>query len=569
MRPTKLAKTEDPVSEAVDSTTPDITMADAKSIQTTEVRSSEHPQQPTIITNAEHPAIVAPIITTTVSASEAEALPPTNVVSVPTEEEDVPMAEATAVEEFTTSVTEEAKAEPKITIIENTTQSAVKELVAEIPEEPKAVVVVEPKSPASEESKEDVSVAKEETIGSTEQIKKTDSDAGDEPKIVDIDVDSMDVDMVDVASSLNGNGADAVELVEALKVEKKIAAIEKVQIVDAVQAVEPLKEVVEQEAVKSEEVSEEMQDAEKAIVSKECDEEKKTVVAEGLPVELIEGKESDLGVNTESNQTVEEAVVKTVPTEIREVDVTKTTTETLSTQNKHSESVVSLIETDEAINGIVTPISADSQTVPCDPNITNEETETTAEVTIPIVVEQSGTASVSDSNNTSPSILSTSSETSELTETKLSESTIGKEKVSRVEITIEQVEKLPGQTTQTTTTHIVKEIIIKEQHVSPTKSVEIAAATKETNEVTTEQLNGQTNGNADEHIVKTNGKELAIDVEAEKNGDDSDKENEVSTTNGSGATANAESEHLADVVLKKCTAVPTAAPIETIPDVTA
>lgn len=574
-----MAKTEDPVADAVDSTTPDVIMAepDTDPIPPSEEKPTESSisgPEPQIAVVTEQP-VGLPITEAEASVTEAEALPPSTVVPVPSEEEDVPMAETETAQlnEPRASIVEE---EPKVPISEE-------EFKVSTNEETKAPVVdpIVVVSTPSEEPKEQVPIEMEETTELTEQIKKTDSDAGDEPKIVDVDVDSMDVDMADVASVVNGNGvAEVVELVET----EKVAVVEAVE--QAVKATEEVEkaELMKDMAVTANEVQENVE-ADKIIEPVEAmEEEKKVEVDDSLIVEKKTEVETEIKPVDEVEDVVDEVmkefVVEPVTTEKTEMEIQESTEETSNTQKAQSEAVEVAVtkpepvKMDEEMNGVNVPTTADSQTVtPSDVKITNGDSETTVpEVVIPVIIEQS----VTDSTTSPTAILSSSSETNELTETTASDSASGKEKVSRVEITIEQVEKLPGQTTQTTTTHIVKEIIIKEQQVSPTKTGE-TNATKESTQVPIEQLNGQTNGSAVEHISKTNGKELLADddEESEKNGDDSDKENEVSTTNENGAAANAESEHLAEVVLKKCTTIaPTAAPdsnmpTETVPDVTA
>lgn len=509
MRPTKVAKTV--FADAVDSTTEDVAMADLEAV--TESSNTSAPE-PLNDSNSEQP-IDEPAIETTAAVSEAEALPPTNVVPVPSDE-DEPMAD-----------TEEAPA-------------------VEVPHPIEATEVAPKVSSAVEESKE--AVVEEPTEALTEQIKKTDSDAGDEPKIVDVDVGAMDVDMADVASAVNGSAVE-------MAVEPAVKASEEKKEVKQVGA-EELPAVVETEGPR--------------------EEVQKIVVDEAATADLILGKapevESELKPLEQKEDVVDDAVKGEVAVEKTVMEVNETeATATPTAQDEHSEAAVAVTEpalpvnVDGVQNGVQPPVTVvDAQTVSLsDQQITNGNA---AELTIPITVEQSDTASTLITSS-SPAILSASSETNERTETTSSDTTAGKEKVSRVEITIEQVEKLPGQTTQTTTTtHIVKEIIIKEQQhvVSPgAKSEEIIAAD------VTEQLNAKTNGS--DVMAKTNGKEVVAEVgeeEEEKNGDDSDKENEVSTTNGSGAAAAiAESEHLADVVLKKCTSGDK--PIETVPDVTA
>lgn len=578
-----MAKTESPVPDAVDPTTPDVTMAEPEPIKSSE----ELPIEPSSQTSAPEPTIASeplPIDEPTIEATadlvtDAEALPPTTVVTVPTEEmeEDVPMAEVkvdvpqpTTPEE--TNVT--SADEPKLPVVEKIIDQPVDEL---------KVTIVEDEKVASPE--EEPVVAMDETPELTDQIKKTDSDAGDEPKIVDVDVNSMDVDMADVASAVNGSDTEAVvgELAET-----ETALIEAVE--EA--AVGVTVEQVEQVAVTNDMILKDVETAKPKTEEVDIPVDVMPAVDSIVEKEQLEKLETELKPiePTENvvDEIMEEAGVESDPTEKTDMDITET--DKSATQNaqeeeikEHSDDAAALVAAvtepnpvDQEMNGIVeAPIIADSQTLPpSERKITNGNAETTtAEVAIPIIVEQS---SVTDSTTPSPAILSTSSETNELTEITSSESPTGKEKVSRVEITIEQIEKLPGQTTQTTTTHIVKEIVIKEQqHVSPTKSMESAEA--DTAKDTTEPLNGQqTNGNTVvEHSLTTNGKELLMAVddnndEVEKNGDDSDKENEVSTTNGSdAAAATAESEHLAEVVLKKQQATDSLKPIETVPDVTA
>lgn len=567
MRPTKVAKVEDDtIPDAVDSTTSDVTMTEPESISLPETKPTEAsgsvPEPSTIISEQPTAEAIASAVVT-----ETEVLSPKNVILVPSEADDVlPMSEPET---------------PTVEYIKSATIEEIKEIVVEeakldVEEESKATVVEEkPKAPievaTAEESKKEDPVAMVEEPELTEQIKKTDSDAGDEPKIVDDDnVDSMDVDMADAASVVNRTAsANVVEQIGTANMEETGVA----QVELAVEATE------EDVAVSTDETKEEeMQTVKVAEIPKEVEENK--IEVEGVPnVDLIENKTSDKENQVDMNPVKQieevvdvamedEAVVEPVPTEKTEMED--------DAQLKHSESVTA-VKMDEEMNGVETPITVEAQTDPSpDLKITNGNTDTTtAEVTIPVIVEQTEASSTVTDSTTSPAVLSTSTtETNELTETTSSDSTTAKEKVSRVEITIEQVEKLPGQTTQTTTTHIVKEIIIKEQqHVSPTKS-------EETADVPTEQLNGgQTNGNTVEHTAtKTNGKEMTTnDGEEDKNGDDSDKENEVSTTNGSGAAATVESEHLAEVVLKKCTTAATAGaaaadpnkPIETVPEVTA
>lgn len=551
-----MAKTEEaPVSDAVDSTTTDIAMADAGPIEAPKEIPSETPdlklsENIVPVSDVPEQPIEEPIVVVNALITDAEALPPTSVVPVPSEVEDVPMAEPGTVEETQASGKEETKA------------------------------------PTEDEPKEDTLVVMEEETSEelTEQIKKTDSDAGDEPKIVDVDVDSMDVDAADVASSVvNGSVvADPVEVPN--ESDKELGAVVEL----AVEATEDV--ATEKKIVKSDEAHEELKLESVEEYIKPIENEVKTVV-DDLPmaVDAITEKVLDPEVvldvkaieQTENvvDEVIAEKVVAVEPssTEKTEMEVTENLIESSTQANDNVDAEI--VETHPVkTSEVEIPITADSQTDPSsEVKITNGTSSATRtdEVTIPVIVEQSDASPVTHSTTSPQAILSTSSETNELTETTASKTSAGKEKVSRVEITIEQVEKLPGQSTQTTTTtHIVKEIIIKEQqHVSPTKSVDIAEPTIETTAVPqTEQLNGQTNGNAADHISKINGKEL--DAEDEKNGDDSDKENEVSTTNGSGtAAAIAESEHLADVVLKKCAATTVASadsikPNETIPDVT-
>lgn len=127
-----------------------------------------------------------------------------------------------------------------------------------------------------------------------------------------------------------------------------------------------------------------------------------------------------------------------------------------------------------------------------------------------------------------------STQTTEMRETIETNTKTNKEKISRVEITIEQTDRQYGQTTQTTT-HIVKEISITEQLVCGK----------------THANQPETNGKATVE-PRENGK---VDVSAEANGkeksevNDSDKENEDEES----GTLNGDSKDLVcDVVVKKC-----------------
>lgn len=457
-------------------------------------------------------AVVEPIVEPLAAIADAEALPPTNVVTVPTEEQDVPMTECEA---------------PK--------------------------------------KNDEPAVVQDDDTKLTEQIKKTDSDAGDEPKIVGDEVgDSQDVDMADVAvSAVNGGGDKLVDGVKEPAVELEKADVD---------------EKTKQVSVTIDET----------VVATGKSEEEDKIIAYEAPAEVegvIEEKvEPNVDADTEhvekSAEVLDEVSADGV---VEPIGSEKTDIVFTESEPQHSEAVVAVAEAntlklDDEKNDNDKPISADSQLVTSsDLKLTNGNSEvaTEEEVPIPITIEQSDASSSTTDSSTSPAILSTSSETNELTETTSTDLATGKEKVSRVEITIEKIEKLPGQTTQTTTTHIVKEITIKEQqHVVSAAKTENAEAKKVSTDVSTnEQLNGQPiKSGAVEHIAISNGKELAAVDTDEKNGDDSDKENEVSTTNGSG-TATADAELLGEAVLKKC--APTVAatdpskPIEAVPDVTA
>lgn len=86
-----------------------------------------------------------------------------------------------------------------------------------------------------------------------------------------------------------------------------------------------------------------------------------------------------------------------------------------------------------------------------------------------VVTPSSEESSTIDVSISSPTIIATTTTTqqqkTEVSEVIETNSETSKEKVSRVEITIEKIDKQPGQTTQTTT-HIVKEISITEQKYS-------------------------------------------------------------------------------------------------------
>lgn len=143
-----------------------------------------------------------------------------------------------------------------------------------------------------------------------------------------------------------------------------------------------------------------------------------------------------------------------------------------------------------------------------------------------------------------------------------------KEKLSRVEITIEQIDKQLGQTTQTTT-HIVKEISITEQNVCGKNIVLIVPTDIKKETVTnidkkaesTEEktcgiekevasINPETK--VDSERGSHNGKSESSTNGNGKSENDSDKENDVDTVSTNCEDKLESSSLTADAVLKKC-----------------
>lgn len=200
---------------------------------------------------------------------------------------------------------------------------------------------------------------------------------------------------------------------------------------------------------------------------------------------------------------------------------------------------------------------------------TNNLVETKSDdIVIPVINCESSNAKQESANTT---------HTSESRETIEKHTDTNKEKISRVEITIEQTDKQLGQTTQTTT-HIVKEISITEQLVCGNKSlskesvnakeieIEIQTGVQEETanadpKTSSEKLENEIreNGNI-EKVTETNGND------DKKEGNDSDKENDEGEKS---TPLNGESKDSAnEIVVKKCPDVLTDAPDDAASGVT-
>lgn len=195
-------------------------------------------------------------------------------------------------------------------------------------------------------------------------------------------------------------------------------------------------------------------------------------------------------------------------------------------------------------------------------SIADEPKDVPIQVQHEVVLKSDTSADINTSTATDTDTATTQmTEISEVVETNSNNS---KEKVSRVEITIEQIDKQLGQTTQTTT-HIVKEISITEQKVCgkniasvPTDNKSEAVTNIDKTSVTEEKICSAVKEipsinseiKVDSERVSHNGKcELPTNGK-EKSENDSDKENDVETEN---CEDKLESSSLtAEAVLKKC-----------------
>lgn len=200
-------------------------------------------------------------------------------------------------------------------------------------------------------------------------------------------------------------------------------------------------------------------------------------------------------------------------------------------------------------------------------------------IEVPIIIQKE---TETEESKTNPPLDVQTTQKTEISETIETSSDLSKEKKSRVEITIEQIDKQSGQTTQTTT-HIVKEISITEQKVTGKKESNaidkenidtVLVSTKvqldnksvvETDEQTDNNLK-VTVANSADNVKRSispipssaqNGKsnsELLSDAVPESNGtqkceNDSDKENDESTN---GEQKQEPLSIINDGIIKKC-----------------
>lgn len=315
---------------------------------------------------------------------------------------------------------------------------------------------------------------------------------------------------------------------------------------------------IKEKANKIEDVVDFKMDEPKVVVDNDASaeaipsENKMDAVIEAAVVNGDENKDQsvdDKTIPTENNELItSEAVVSA------EIVIAKPIVDTPAAEAVSTESSVN-IETDEIIkvNGVTAAEASSSNGNSIEGMDVTTTTTTTNTNTVPIKVHHivvSAEQSTTDESVSSPTLLPTQqqqkTEVSEVIETN-SESS--KEKVSRVEITIEQIDKQLGQTTQTTT-HIVKEMSITEHcgGNSTTKNgdSEIAAAAA----TSTKDETMDTAVVADEKKIQNGKSENGI----QKSETDSDKENdidEVAPKNGDELSA-ALTDSTSEESLKKC-----------------